>query len=83
MEWVVDVVDLANRELGARHLAIGPSHFMKAGLSEEWAERIWRHAVIPYIEEHFFGEPDRVEDFELGRLRERLRGEALEQSAGG
>ena len=26
--WLADVVDLANRKLGDRHIAIGPSYFM-------------------------------------------------------
>lgn len=72
MTWVADVVDLVNRDLSDRHLAIGPSHFMKDNLDNAWVEKIWRHAVLPYIEEHFFGEPDRVRDFELTRLRTRL-----------
>ncbi|MFN7611215.1 MAG: AAA family ATPase, partial [bacterium] len=73
MVWVADIVDLVNRELSDRHLAIGPSHFMKDNLDAAWVEKIWRHAVLPYIEEHFFGEPDRVRDFELARLRARLQ----------
>ena len=72
MSWVADVVDLANQELGERHLAVGPSHFMKEGLTQEWVEMIWKHAVIPYLEEHFFGQPDRIEGFQLDRLRKRL-----------
>ncbi len=73
MVWVADIVELVNRELSDRHLAIGPSHFMKDNLDAGWVEKIWRHAVLPYIEEHFFGEPDRVRDFELARLRARLQ----------
>jgi 5-methylcytosine-specific restriction protein B len=73
MIWVADVVDLVNRELRDRQLAIGPSYFMKKCLDETWIEKIWRHAILPYIEEHFFGEPDRVRDFELARLRSRLQ----------
>ena len=69
MEWVADVVDRANAELGERHLAIGPSYFMKDGLTEEWVEMIWAHAIIPYLEEHFFGQPERVKEFEFSRLR--------------
>lgn len=72
MLWVADIVDLVNRELSDRHLAIGPSHFMRQNLDASWVEKIWQHAVLPYLEEHFFGEPDRVRDFELGRLRARL-----------
>ena len=69
MEWVADAVAKANELLDSRHAAIGPSYFMKEGLDEDAAERIWKHSVMPYIEEHLFGEPDRLKDFELEKLR--------------
>ena len=69
MEWVAQIVAEANRRLDSRHAAIGPSYFMKEGLDEDAVERIWKHSVIPYIEEHLFGEPDRLEEFKLERLR--------------
>ena len=69
MRWVADVVDEANRSLDARHAAVGPSHFMRQGLDEPWVRLIWDHAVLPYIEEHLFGEPDRLREFGLDALR--------------
>ncbi len=71
MEWVADVVDRANEKLDDRHAAIGPSYFMKENLDDERAERIWKHDVLPYIEERLFGEPDRLSEFDLYRLRGR------------
>ena len=70
MAWVADVVDVANDQLrDDRHAAIGPSHFMKPNLSETDVERIWRHSVLPYIEERLFGSADRMSAFELQPLR--------------
>ena len=70
MAWVADVVDRANEKLAERHAAIGPSYFMrKAGLDEELVEIIWEHNVLPYIEEQLYGEPGRMEEFNLDRLR--------------
>ena len=70
MEWVADVVDRANEKLADdRHAAIGPSYFMKEGLDEGAVERIWKHSVLPYIEERLFGEGDRLSEFDLRRLR--------------
>ena len=45
MLWVADVVDRANEELGSNHMAIGPSHFLRSDLTEEWVELIWEHSV--------------------------------------
>lgn len=70
--WVADVVDLVNQEINQRHLAVGPSYFMISDLNNEWVELIWRHAVLPYLEEHFFGEPERVLEFTLDKVRARL-----------
>ncbi len=69
MEWVADVVERANGKLDDHHAAIGPSHFMRPDLDEGTVERIWKHNVLPYIEEHLFGERGRLREFALDRLR--------------
>ena len=61
MEWVADVVDLANEKLkDDRHAAIGPSYFMKDRLDDIAVNRIWKHSVLPYVEERLFGDDDRI-----------------------
>ena len=71
MEWVAEVVDRANDALrNDREAAIGPSYFMRSGLDEDVVKRIWKHSVLPYIEERLFGESDdRRGEFDLDRLR--------------
>jgi DNA polymerase III delta prime subunit len=66
--WVADRVDAANALLGDRHAAIGPSHFMRANLDEEWVRLIWEHSVLPYIAEHYYGEEEQVSAFALDAL---------------
>ena len=67
--WVADLVEAANRKLGDRHLGIGPSHFMKkATLDDAKVRFIWEHAVMPYIEEQFFGNEERLAEFTFNRL---------------
>ena len=79
MKWIVDVVKHANDKLGGRHAAIGPSYFMRtsdgtACLDDSYVDRIWRHDVLPYIEERLFGERDRLAEFALDRLRKEIAG---------
>ena len=31
-------------------------------------ERIWKHSVLPYIEERLFGDDNRIEQFNLRTL---------------
>ena len=69
MAWVADVVEEANRKLHNRDAAIGPSYFMREALDEEQLELVWRHNVLPYIEEQLYGEPDQLSEFALGALR--------------
>lgn len=69
MAWVAEIVDRANAKLGDRHGAIGPSHFMRRDLDDKWLELIWKHAVLPYLAEQFFGEEERLKEFSLDKLR--------------
>ena len=69
MAWVADIVERANEKLDDHHAAIGPSYFMDKNLDEAAVERIWKHQVLPYIEEHLFGQRDRLCEFALNALR--------------
>src|SRR5262249_14654091 len=68
MGYAADVLDEANRRLGERHTAIGPSHLMRRDLDHEVLQRVWRYSVMPTIEEHLFGVPERMREFELDAL---------------
>ena len=81
MAWIADVVDSANEQLhDDPHAAIGPSHFLRKNLSEADVERIWKHSVLPYIEERLIGSPDRMSAFELNRLRSKAAPPVMETS---
>ena len=41
------MVDHANRLLGDRHAAIGPSHFLREDLTERWVGLIWARSTGP------------------------------------
>ncbi|MCY4412498.1 MAG: AAA family ATPase [Caldilineaceae bacterium] len=71
LEWVADVVEEANRQLEEyKHAAIGPSYFMKYGLRKEDVPRIWKHSVLPYIEELLFGDDTKIHQLQLKELCE-------------
>lgn len=74
MLYLADVVDLANALLDDRNLQIGPSHFMVDGLDTATLTRIWTYSILPYIEEHVFDEPERVDEFGLVALCAQLDG---------
>ena len=68
-KWVGRLVDAVNGELAkdleGSHLLLGPSHFMKdfgstPGEQRERLRRIWEYNIEPFIEDQFFGAPDRI-----------------------
>lgn len=78
LAWVADVVDKANTLLGDRHAAIGPSHFLRLDLDEEWVDLIWEHSVLPYVAEQLFGDEGRLAEFGLDVLRGRRRADEVD-----
>ena len=76
LEWVADVVDWINEQLGDRQAAVGPSHFLRHDLNEEWVDLVWEHSVEPYLKDQLMGQEDRYGDFEnfdLKRIRGRVQ----------
>jgi MoxR-like ATPase len=72
LDWLADVVALANSQLAQRHLAVGPSYFMRPDLGPDEIELIWKHTVIPYIEEQLFGQEQELERYGLDALKKQL-----------
>ena len=73
MSWVAEVVERANEKLrNDRHAAIGPSYFIKDSLDKESVRRIWKHSVLPYIEERLFGDDNQIKAFDLKELCKEL-----------
>ena len=76
---VADLVEAANRKLD-RDMGIGPSYFMGVGqaLDEARIRRIWKRAVIPYVEEQCFGDEDKLKQFDYDGLKREFNGAAPE-----
>ena len=56
---------------------------MKAGLTNEQVSLIWEHNVRPYVQEQLYGEPDRLAEFDLKKLRGEDGGATESEDAGG
>jgi 5-methylcytosine-specific restriction protein B len=73
MEWVANVVEEANKQLEEyKHAAIGPSYFMRDSLRKEDVPRIWKHSVLPYIEELLFGDDAKIKQLQLKALCQKV-----------
>ncbi len=58
------------RERFGQHLQVGPSYFMRDDLSEEVLESVWKHDIMPFLEDQLFGHEEELASFELDGLRE-------------
>lgn len=63
-----------NAAINDDDVAIGPSYLMTARVAQPGGlERIWRTAILPLLEEYYFGEQRDIEnEFGLSALRRRL-----------
>ena len=73
ISWVASVVMEANKQLEEyKHAAIGPSYFMRKGLQKESVPRIWKHSVLPYVEELLFGDDIKIQQLQLKTLCQKV-----------
>ncbi|MGY4772905.1 McrB family protein (plasmid) [Kribbella sp. CWNU-51] len=77
LEWVADAVDAVNDSLPDPNLGIGPSHFLKETLDERWVQLTWEHSVLPYLEDQFLGEEDRLAEYGFNVVRAKAKAASL------
>ena len=66
---IAALVDV-NREIEDRHYEIGTSFFLREKLAAE-IEDIWRMEIVPYLEEYFFDQPGKVDQFQWESVRQK------------
>jgi MoxR-like ATPase len=73
------LLDLLNEEIANDEVAIGPSYFMTDAESGPDLERVWKRAIMPLLEEYYYGTDWDRARFELAKLKARLDGDSQEQ----
>ncbi len=72
------LLKLLNDRIADEDIAIGPSYFMTEDSATPALARIWKHAIMPVLEEHFYGTDRNLEaEFGLGALDKALNAEAV------
>lgn len=74
MTFLAEMLEDVNRRLNDPHASIGPSHFLVKDtrtLTEEKAEIIWDHSIMPALADRFFDTPDELKQFAYQRVRSR------------
>lgn len=79
-----ELLELLNERLAGPGFAVGPSFLMADDLSDAGLERIWRHDILPLLEDHLLGiESDVEARFGLSALRRELDARRGEVAGGG
>jgi MoxR-like ATPase len=74
-EEAAELLALLNDEIANEEVAIGPSYFMSDLEAGPDLERIWQRAIMPLLEEYFYGTKWDRNRFSLARLQARLHGQ--------
>ena len=67
-----DLLAALNEEIANDEVAIGPSYFMTDPDAGPDLERIWQRAIMPLLDEYFYGTKWDPTRFSLAKLRSRL-----------
>lgn len=70
-EPLIELLRDVNRAIDDRHYEVGITYFLINDLAEH-LEDIWTLEVLPYLDEHFYDQPDRVDPFRWKMVRQKL-----------
>jgi hypothetical protein len=74
MAFLADMLDDVNRQLNDPHASVGPSHFLLKDtrtLTEDKAELIWNHSILPALGDRFFDSQEELKRFQYQTVRGR------------
>ncbi len=75
------LLDLLNHEIAHDEISIGPSYFMTDPENGPDLGRIWERAIMPLLEEYYYGTTWDADKFSLAKLKIRLAGDPTEPRA--
>jgi len=71
VEPLIQVLKQLNRQIDDRHYAVGITFFLLPELSRH-IEDIWRVEIEPYLEEYFFDQTGKVEQFRWKEIKDKI-----------
>jgi 5-methylcytosine-specific restriction protein B len=78
------LLDELNDRIEDSDAAIGPSYLMRPEIyqRDDGLERVWRHDIMPLLEDLFYGQRDLAEQYGLTRLRKALAAKSVPPEPG-
>lgn len=71
VDGLINTLKRLNAALADRHHEIGISFFLTDKLAEK-IENIWKMEIEPYLEEYFFDQPDKVNEFRWEKVKSQI-----------
>ncbi|NEQ76360.1 MAG: hypothetical protein F6K23_26965 [Okeania sp. SIO2C9] len=71
MEELIEILEEVNQEINDPHYQVGVSFFLRENIDEE-IQDIWQMEIEPYLEEYFFAQPEKVDEFRWDKIQHRI-----------
>ena len=71
VDKLIQTLEQLNQEIGNPHYEVGISFFLRPQLTEQ-IESIWRLEIEPYLEEYFFNQPSKVNQFRWDKVKQQV-----------
>jgi 5-methylcytosine-specific restriction protein B len=71
VEGLVETLKRLNNQIADRHYHVGITFFLRENLKDQIAD-IWRMEIEPYLEEFFFDQPDKVDQFRWEKVKDKI-----------
>ncbi|NET41823.1 hypothetical protein [Okeania sp. SIO2B3] len=69
MEELIEILEEVNQEINDPHYQVGVSFFLRENIDEE-IQDIWQMEIEPYLEEYFFTQPEKVDEFRWNKIKD-------------
>jgi 5-methylcytosine-specific restriction protein B len=69
VDGLIETLERLNKAIANKHYEIGISFFLTKNLTEE-LEDIWKMEIEPYLEEYFYDQLDKVDEFRWDKIKQ-------------
>lgn len=70
-EGLIQILKQLNQQIGNSHYEIGISFFLRSDINTQ-IESIWKLEIEPYLEEYFFDQPSKVNQFRWDKVKQQV-----------
>jgi 5-methylcytosine-specific restriction protein B len=72
VDGLIDTLKRLNNAIANKHYEVGISFFLTENLADE-LEDIWQMEIEPYLEEYFYDQLDKVDEFRWDNIKQQVR----------